>query len=295
MLILISDAFGEDLPGRLQPFGEVTNDKGRQAEAEVVLIRSKTKVTREYMDAAPQLKLVIRGGVGLDNVDQLYAKEKGIIVNNTPEASSVAVAEMVMAMMLAAPSNIIPGHNGMANGEWLKKSLKRTELFKKTLGFLGIGRIATEVAKRAKAFEMKIVAYDPYVESHSVAQMKSLAQVVAEADYISMNMPLTDETKGMMNVDLLAQCKRGVIIINSGRGKTVDEKAMVAALEEGQVRCYATDVWPSDPPPPECPILKAPNVIMVPHLGASTHENLGRIGDIIVDKIGKYQAGELKP
>lgn len=285
MLILISDAFDESLPGRLKEFGEVTTDTARVAEAEVVLIRSKTKCTREYIDAAPKLKLIIRGGVGLDNVDQAYAKERGITVNNTPEASSVAVAELALALMLAAPNHVVKGHNGMLKGEWLKKECKRSELYKKTLGLLGIGRIATEVARRARAFEMRVVAHDPYVTRSEHAELKGLDEVLAEADYLSLHMPLTDETKGMINGATLAKMKRGVIIVNTGRGKCVDEQAMVKALSEGQVACYATDVWPSDPPPAECPLPKTPGVLMTPHIGASSAENLLRIGDIVVAKI----------
>ena len=288
MLILISDSFDPSLPDRLKALGEVTTDKSRQAEAEVVLIRSKTKVTREYIDAAPKLKLVIRGGVGLDNVDSKYAKEKGITVHNTPDASSVAVAELAMALMLAAPCNIIEAHVSMSGGKWLKKELGRTELYQKTLGLLGLGRIGAEVAKRAKAFDMRVLAHDPFLKSSDVAELKSLDEVIAESDYISLHMPLTDQTKGLLNAALLGKTKKGVIIINTGRGKTVDEPAMVQALESGQVRRYATDVWSSDPPPEDCPLLKAPNVIMLPHIGASTQENLLRIGDIIVNKIKEY-------
>jgi D-3-phosphoglycerate dehydrogenase len=171
MLILLSDAFDASLPGRLAKFGEVTDDKGKVADAEVVLIRSKTKVTKEYIDGAPKLKLVIRGGVGLDNVDQVYAKSKGIKVFNTAAASSVAVAELAMAMMMAMPNHIIAGHNSMAEGKWLKKELKRTELFEKTLGILGIGRIGTEIAIRGKAFGMKVIAFDPFVKKHDIAEM----------------------------------------------------------------------------------------------------------------------------
>ena len=290
MLILISDAFDPGLPDQLAKYGEVTTDKGRVAEAEVVLIRSKTKVTQEYIDGAPQLKLVVRGGVGLDNVDLVYAKERGIAVHNTPAASSVAVAEMGMALMLAAPNHIVKGHNGLAKGEWLKKQCKRTELFKKTLGVLGIGRIGTELAKRARGFEMEVIAYDPYVQTHDIATMKSLDEVLAASDYLSMHMPLTDDTAGMLGADALAKCKDGVIIVNTGRGKTIDEAAMVAALESGKVAYYATDVWPSDPPPDDCPLLSAPNVVMAPHIGASTKENLLRISDIIVEKIQAHLA-----
>ena len=292
MLILISDAFDDSLPQRLAKYGEVTDDKARLAEAEVVLIRSATKVTKEYMDAAPALKLVVRGGVGLDNVDLEYAKEKGVAVHNTPQASSVAVAELAMALMLAAPCHLVKGHNGMANGEWLKKKLKRTELFKKTLGILGMGRIATEVAKRCKAFEMQIVAYDPFVESCEHATMKTFDEVLAESDYLSLHMPLTDETKGLLNDETLARCKPGVIIVNTGRGKTIDEKAMIRALDSGKVAYYATDVWPSDPPPAECPLPKAQNVVMTPHTGASTHENLQRICEIIEQKVQQHLAAK---
>jgi D-3-phosphoglycerate dehydrogenase len=288
MLILISDAFDPSLPERLKEFGEVTDDKSRLPEAEVVLIRSKTKCTREYLDGAPKLKLIIRGGVGLDNVDREYAKQKGITVTNTPEASSVAVAELALALMLAAPNHLIRGHNGMAEGKWLKKELKRTELYQKTLGLVGIGRIGTEVARRARAFEMRVIAHDPFLKSHEVAELKPLDAVLAESDYISLHTPLTDETKGMINADAIGKMKKGVIIVNTGRGKTIDEKAMVKALEQGQVACYATDVWPSDPPPEDCPITKAPNVVMLPHIGASSKENLLRIGDIVVRKIREH-------
>jgi D-3-phosphoglycerate dehydrogenase len=292
MLILISDAFDPSLPGRLKVFGEATEDKARLPEAEVVLIRSKTKCTREYLDGAPKLKLIIRGGVGLDNVDAAYAKQRGIQVQNTPEASSVAVAELALALMLAAPNHLIAGHTSMVEGKWLKSELKRTELYRKTLGLLGIGRIGSEVAKRARAFEMKVIAYDPYVKSSPVAELRTMDQVLAEADYLSLHMPLTEETKNLVRAETLAKMKKGVIIVNTGRGKCIDEAAMAKALTDGHVGCYATDVWMSDPPASESPLLKAPRVIMLPHIGASTKENLLRIGDIVVEKIREYQSGK---
>lgn len=288
MKILISDAFDPSLPDRLKKFGEVTDDKSQVPEADVVLIRSKTKCTREYIDGAPNLKLIIRGGVGLDNVDREYAKEKGITVHNTPAASSVAVAELAFAHMLAVPNRLIEGHNTMAEGKWEKKQLKRTELMGKTLGLIGIGRIATEVAKRALAFGMKVIAYDKYVDQSDMAEMKSFDEVLAQADYLSLHTPLTDETRGMINKDTIAKMKDGVVIVNTGRGKCAIEEDVVAALESGKIRTYANDVWYSDPPPPECPLLKAPNMQMTPHLGASSKENLLRIGDIIVDILENF-------
>jgi len=288
MKILISDAFDPSLPDRLKKFGEVTDDKSQLAEADVVLVRSKTKCTKEYIDSAPNLKLIIRGGVGLDNVDLEYAKQKGITVHNTPAASSVAVAELAFAHMLAVPNRLIEGHNSMVKGEWIKKELKRTELMGKTLGLMGIGRIATEVAKRAKTFGMKVIAYDKYVNQSDVADLKSLNEVLAEADYISLHTPLTDETKGMINKDTIAKMKDGVVIINTGRGKCVAEEDVAEALKSGKIKAYANDVWYSDPPPPDCPLLSAPNVQLTPHLGASSKENLLRIGDIIVDILENF-------
>ena len=290
MLILISDAFDPSLKGRLEAFGEVTDDKSRQGEANVILVRSKTKCTREYIDGAPNAKLIVRGGVGIDNIDVPYAKEKGIIVHNTPKASGIAVAELAFAMMIAVPNHVVAGHNGMANGQWLKKELKRTELYGKTLCLIGAGNIATEMAKRAGAFGMKVVAYDPFVKSNPHAEMiPTMADAVKDADYISIHTPLTPDTEGMINASVIDGMKEGVVVVNTGRGKVVHAEDMVAALESGKVKTYATDVWPSDPPPEDYPILKAKNVLMLPHLGASSKENLLRIGDEIVAYVEKYQ------
>ncbi len=288
MKILISDAFDPSLPGRLAKFGEVTDDKSQVDTANVVLIRSKTKCTQEYIDGAPALQMIIRGGVGLDNVDQEYAKKKNVKVFNTAAASSVAVAEIAFAHLVGIPNRLVEGHVTMSEGKWAKKELKRTELFKKTLGLLGIGRIATEVATRAKAFGMNVVAHDKYVESSDHARLVSLDEMCAQSDFISIHTPLTDETKGMFNADLFAKMKDGVIIVNTGRGKVINDADLVAALESGKVRAYGTDVWESDPPPDTSPLLKAPNVFMTPHIGASSKENLLRIGDIILELLEEH-------
>jgi D-3-phosphoglycerate dehydrogenase len=287
MKILVSDAFDPSLPERLAGFGEVFDDKGRLAEADAVLVRSKTKCTVEYIDSAPNLKLIIRGGVGIDNIDTDYAAQKGIEVRNTPAASSVAVAELAMALLLATANRIPFGHAGMQAGDWRKKKVGRKEVFKKTLGLIGIGRIATELAKRAQAFEMKVIAYDPYVEKSAHAEMKSLDEVLAESDYLSMHTPLTDETKGMINRDSIGKMKDGAIIVNTGRGKCVVEEDVAAALESGKLGGYGNDVWYSDPPE-NTPLAAAPNVVLMPHVGASTKENLLRIGDIIVEIITEF-------
>jgi len=282
MKILISDAFDPSLPERLKAFGEATDDKNQLPTANVVLIRSKTKCTKEYIDSAPELKIIIRGGVGLDNVDLDYAKQKGIQVFNTPAASSVAVAELAMAHLVAIPNRLIEGHMTMKAGQWAKKELKRTELYQKTLGLIGLGRIGGEVAKRAKAFGMHVLAYDKYVDRADACELVSLDELLAQADFISLHTPLTDETRGMINAGLIGKMKDGVILINTGRGKVINEADLAAALAGGKVRAYGTDVWESDPPPESSPLLSAPNVFMTPHIGASSKENLLRIGDIIV-------------
>ncbi len=279
ILILICDPFDPGLAQKLAPFGEVTDDMGRLGEAQVALIRSKTQATREWLDGAPNLKLIIRGGVGTDNIDKVAARERGIQVRNTPNASSIAVAELAFAMMIAVPNHLVRAHNAMARGEFPKKELKRMELHGKKLGIVGLGNIAMEMALRATAFGMEVLFYDPYVDRYEGYQKRdSLSDLFSECHYVSLHLPLTPETEHLVNAQVLDSAQPGIVIVNTGRRKTVDAEAMVAALESGKVAGYATDVWPSDPPPPDYPILKAPNVLMVPHLGASTKENLLRIG-----------------
>ncbi|HEQ99959.1 MAG TPA: hydroxyacid dehydrogenase [candidate division Zixibacteria bacterium] len=293
MKILISDAFDPGLPDKLKRFGEVTDDKSQLADCEVVLVRSKTKCTREYLDSAPKLKLIIRGGVGLDNIDRPCAAEKGIKVFNTAAASSIAVAELAFALMIALPNHIVKGHESMVRGEWIKKQLKRTELYKKTLGVFGCGRIGTEIALRAKAFGMKVIGYDPFLNSHDTIEIiNDLDTMLPMCDYISLNTPLTDETAGMINKDVIAKMKDGVYIVNTGRGKVVVEEDIAEALKSGKIAGYGNDVWYSDPPE-STPLTSAPNTILTPHIGASTKENLLRIGDIIEELIGKYVDGNL--
>ena len=285
MLILISDAFEASLEEQLKEFGDVTTDKARAPQADVILVRAKTICNKEYIDAAKNCKLIIRGGVGIDNIDKAYAESKGIIVRNTPKSSSIAVAELTFALMLCVPNHIVEYDEGMKGGQWLK-NIKRTELYGKTLGLLGIGNIATKVAERAKAFGMDVVAYDKYVTSSAVAKLvPTVEDAVKDADYISIHMPLTDETRGMFNAKLFAKMNRKPVIINAARGAIIDADDMVKALDEGQVSWYCADVYPSDPPAEDYPILKAQHVTLTPHVGANSKENLNRIGDEIIATI----------
>ena len=248
MVILLADAFAPDLPARLKPFGEVVLDLGRVSEAEVIIVRSKTKVDKGMIDAAPRLKHIIRGGVGVDTIDVDYAKAKGIVVDNTPEASSLAVAELAFALMIALPNHIAEADASMKQGKWLKKELERTELGGKTLGLVGIGRIARELASRAKAFDMKVIAYDKYVQVSDAATMVSLDELLAQSDYISLHTPLTDETRGMINTQTIAKMKKGACLINTCRGPVVKPEDIAAALKAGSLGGYATDVYDKEPP-----------------------------------------------
>lgn len=288
MLILISDAFDASLPERLAAFGEVTTDKERLGEANVVLVRAKTKCTAEYIDQAPNLKLIIRGGVGIDNIDKQYAVSKGIIVCNTPNASSIAVAELAMALMISVPANLVYYHEGMKSGQWLKNT-KRTELYGKTLGLLGIGHIATEVAIRAKAFGMKVLAYDKYVKSSPVAEMvPTVEDAVKDADYVSLHLPLTDETRSMVNAELISKMTHKPVLVNTCRALVVDGDAVAKALEDGDLRWYCTDVYPTDPVDFEnYSLIKSDKVTLTPHVGANSTENLLRIGDEVCELISK--------
>jgi D-3-phosphoglycerate dehydrogenase len=287
MVILLADAFAPDLPARLGSFGEVVTDLGRVSEAEVIIVRSKTKVDKAMIDKAPKLKYVIRGGVGVDTIDVEYAKSKGIAVDNTPEASSLAVAELAFALMLALPNHIAEADASMKQGKWLKKELERTELGGKTLGLVGIGRIAREVASRAKAFGMKVIAYDKYVQSSDAATMVSLDELYAASDYISVHTPLTDETRGMIDAKAIAKMKKTAYLINTCRGPVVKTDDVAAALKAGQLGGFATDVYDKEPPE-NLSLASAPHVVLTPHLGASTEENLLRLGDCIVDRMRKY-------
>jgi D-3-phosphoglycerate dehydrogenase len=294
MKIIIAEEIDPTLPRKLSRYGEVFEEKNRLAEGEVLLIRSKTKCKKEFIDSALNLKLIVRGGVGMDNIDTEYASSKGIIVRNTPRASAIAVAELAFAFMISAASRLFSAHEGMRQGKWLKEELKRTELYGKKLCLVGLGSIAAELAIRASAFGMKVVAFRKSGRPSELADVKpNLAEAVEEADFVSLHTPLTDSTCGMINKEIINKMKDGAVLINTSRAQCVVAEDLVAALKSSKLSAYATDVWPSDPPSKDDPILKAPNVIMTPHLGASSKENLMRIGEEIVHIVDEFcKSGE---
>ena len=241
------------------------------------------------MAGAHNLKMVIRGGVGLDNIDLPYAAENGIIVRNTADASTTAVAELAFGLMISLANNVVTSTIGTREGKWLKKEVKRVELYGKTLGILGLGRIGIALASRAQAFKMRVLGWHPDVNFTDFAEIHhSMTEVLEQSDFISLHMPILEDTKGIINKNTLAHFKDGAFLINTARGKLIVENDLVEALKSGKLRGYATDVYMSDPPPPDSPILTAPNTILMPHVGAETKENLLRIGVVVERLIDEY-------
>ena len=289
MYITICDQFSKDLSEKLAKFGKVDTNPSSWKKADIVLVRSKTKCTRDFIDSAPDLKLIIRGGVGIDNIDTDYAALKSIVVKNTPKASGIAVAEMAFSFMSAVSSRIIEADSSMKRSEWIKKELKRNELFGKNLCLIGMGNIATELAKRADVFGMNITAYRKSGLLSDYAEVKqNLEEAVKDADYISIHVPQTAETENIINRNIIEKMKDGVVIINTARAACVNPEDILAFTNNGKIKYYCSDVWPSDPPKNDYPLLKSDRVIMSPHIGANSHENLDRIGVEIVEIIESY-------
>lgn len=245
-------------------------------EYDALVVRSETKVRKEVIEAATRLKVVGRAGVGVDNIDVEAATQKGVVVLNAPEGNTVAATEHTMAMMLSLARNIPQGHAGMREGQWLRSKLMGVELRGKTLGIIGLGRIGGGVAKRSLAMEMKVIAYDPFISVEQAEnlgiELVELADIFPRADFITLHMPLTAETKNLLNKETFAKMKPGVRLINCARGGIINEADLAEALRDGVVAGAAVDVFTKEPIEESNPLLKAPNIILTPHLGASTAE-----------------------
>jgi D-3-phosphoglycerate dehydrogenase len=264
-------------------------------DADIVIVRSATKVKGPVLEALKNCKLILRGGVGLDNIDVEGAKAKGIKVDNTPEAASASVAELALGLMFALARHIVRGTVGIKNGLWEKKELEGWELGSKTLGILGYGRIGQELAKRAKALGMNVIAYRRHEFQDEYAKRVTLDELYAQSDFISIHLPLTPETKYFVNRESFDKMKDGVFIINVARGGVVDEKALLEALKSGKVRGAALDVFEVEPPenPLQNELIQHPNVICTPHIGASTFEGQARVGMALVQKVKDFLEGKL--
>ncbi len=298
--ILIADHLDKEAVAELQkvPGFEVTEKVGLSEaelvqiipEYEVVVVRSATKITRPVIEAGKNLKLIIRAGIGLDNIDVAAAREKGIEVANTPAATSISVAEHTLGLMIGAVRHHGPANLSMKQHKWEKKAFMGTELYGKTLGIIGFGRIGKEVAKRALAFGMEIIAYDviPISTDLPVKQV-SLDELLQKADIITLHVPKTP--KPLLGEEEFSKMKDGVVIVNVARGGVVDEKALLKALNSGKVKAAALDVFEKEPPE-DFSLIDHPKVTATPHLGASAEEGQKRAGMEVVRILKeKFAAG----
>jgi D-3-phosphoglycerate dehydrogenase len=294
--ILIADGLEENGQAILRSSASVEDRTGISPdelleivnEYDALLVRSRTKVTHQVFEAATQLKVVGRVGVGVDSIDLEAAKAHGVTVVNAPTSTSLAVAELTLGLMLAMAREIPRADSGMKNGEWLKKQLQGTELFGKTLGIIGMGRIGAEVGKRASAFDMTVLGHDPLIPAEEItrrgAEPVSLEDLYARSDYISLHLPLTDETRSMLDEQAFARMKRGVRVVCAARGGIIGEAALLSALESGQVAGAALDVYASEPPGAS-ELVKHPRVIATPHVGAQTAEAQARAAEDIAAEV----------
>jgi D-3-phosphoglycerate dehydrogenase len=251
------------------------------ADADALVVRSATKVTSTLIAAAPRLRVIARAGTGVDNVDVAAASARGIVVMNAPGANSISVAELAVALMLAMARHVAAADAAMKQGKWEKKKFLGEELRDKTLGLAGLGRIGQEVARRAAAFGMRIIAHDPFISEQVAADLGvdlvSLDDLFARADYISLHMPSNEKTRNIVNAERLARAKKGIRIVNTARGDLIDENALADAIESGHVAGAALDVFEKEPPP-DPRLQSLPQVVATPHIAASTREGQELVG-----------------
>jgi D-3-phosphoglycerate dehydrogenase len=301
MKILVSDHLAESGVEKLMAVADfevevntsLTEEEFRQIikEYDALVIRSATKVTEDIIEAADRLKVIARAGIGLDNVDVAAASKRGIVVMNTPEGNVITTAEHTIAMLLSLSRNIPQATASIKAGKWEKKRFRGKEVFNKTLGIIGVGRIGRVVADRAKGLKMNVIAYDPYINMDLIEKLGidavSLDELYARADYITVHTPSTQETRNLINAAAFQKMRRGVFIINCARGGIVDEAALAEAIRAGMVAGAALDVFVKEPPV-DNPLLQLDNVIVTPHLGASTDEAQENVALAVADQVIEY-------
>jgi len=247
-----------------------------------LLVRNATKVTAEVLAGAPDLRVVVRAGTGLDNVDRAAADARGVVVRNTPDANTISVAEIAFGMLLALERHLAPAAADLRAGRWEKAKYAGREIFGRTLGVIGFGRIGREVASRARAFGMPVIVYDELVRKGPAgfewARHVDRDVLLREADVVTLHVPLTDRTRHLLSTAEFALMKPDAVLVNASRGGVVDETALHAALTSGRLRAAAVDVFEREPAPADHPLLRLPNVLALPHLGASTSEAQRRAG-----------------
>ncbi len=251
------------------------------------VVRSRTKIRQPLIDVCPNLKVIVRGGVGLDTIDADYARTKGITVMNTPRASSASVAELAIGYMFMLARSLYKASSSMKSEKWDKKAFEGDEIGGKTLGLVGIGNIGSEVAARANVLGMTVIAYDPYVKEAKGVKMVALDELLTKSDYISLHLPKTKESADMIGKAQFEKMKTGVRIINCARGGIINEAALYEALTNGKVAGAALDVY-AEEPPTDWKLAKLENVICSPHIGAATREAQGRVGAEVAEKLIEF-------
>jgi len=241
-----------------------------------LIVRSATKVDARMLAGAPELRVVGRAGVGVDNIDVAAASERGVAVMNAPGGNTVSAAELTMALILSVARRVAEADRSMRAGKWERAHLQGVELRGRTLGVVGAGRIGGAVADRCRAFGMTVIVHDPYLPVDRIADLRypvvDIDQLFAEADVITLHVPLTEDTRGLIGETALSSMKKGAFVINVSRGGVVDEAALATALVEGRIAGAGLDVYETEPLAPDSPLLSAPNLVLTPHLGASTKE-----------------------
>lgn len=294
--ILITDGLAESGQEILKVGADITDQSGISAEAlldeiqsyEALIVRGRTQVTKEVIEAASNLQVIGRAGVGVNNIDLAAAQSRKITVVNAPSGSTIAVAELTIGLMLSLVRHIARADNAMKSGQWTKRELTGAELSGKILGIIGTGRIGSAVGQRAAAFGMKILGFDPLISAEDIrtkgAEPVSLNDLYAQSDFISLHLPLTPETKGMLDGQVFASMKKGVYLICAARGGVIDELALHASLESGQVGGAALDVF-KDEPPGLTALVAHPKVVATPHIGAQTIEAQSRAAKYIAKEV----------
>ena len=268
------------------------------ATADAILVRSATKVDAQAIAAAPNLKVIARAGVGLDNVDIPAATAAGVLVVNAPTSNIVSAAELAVGLLMASARNIVPANLALKNGKWARSKFGGVELQDKTVGIIGMGKIGLLVAKRLAGFDMKFVAYDPYVKQAPIGgleiKMVELDELLKISDFITLHLPKTAETVGLINAEALKKVKPTVHIINAARGGVLDEAALLDALNEGRVAGAGLDVYASEPCT-DSPLFALDQVVATPHLGASTEEAQEKAGVAVAQSVVAFFAGNEVP
>nr|WP_211160473.1 phosphoglycerate dehydrogenase [Microbacterium sp. MF43] len=309
-VVLIAEELSPATIDALGPDFDVRNVDGTDrpallsalADAHAVLIRSATKIDAEAIQAAPVLKVVARAGVGLDNVDIKTATTAGVMVVNAPTSNIISAAELTVGHILSLARRIPAAHASLAQGQWKRSAYTGTELFEKTVGIIGLGRIGALIAARLQAFDMRVVAYDPYVTSARAqqlgVQLLSLDELLEQSDFVTIHMPKTPETTGMISTEQFARMKPTAYVVNVARGGLIDEEALHAALTTGEIAGAGLDVFTSEPPAEggtARALLDLPNVVVTPHLGASTEEAQEKAGVSVARSVRLALGGELVP